>query len=258
VTRIFNPSKKDSQGNEVDEISEILKSELKSRQSLNASYSLRSFAKFLEVSPATISQVISEKRSLGRKSEEKVLEKLGYHSKASDRAKIKKPSKSSVKLEEDIFELIGKWYYFAILGLSEVKGSRADSRWIAKKLGITSQEANQAISRLIRLKIITLREDGSFYQSSPAIVTTDEVPSMAIQEYHKGILKLAQLRLEEVPVEQREFRSVTIAGNSKKINKAKKLIKELKDLVVDSLEVGPRDEVYQLSIQLFPFSKTEN
>jgi uncharacterized protein (TIGR02147 family) len=241
------------------EIAEILRSELKARQELNSAYSLRSFARFLDISPATVSQVISEKRSLGRKSQERVLNKLGYKGESFlNELPRKQPKTSSVKLEDDIFELIGKWYYFAILSLSEVEGSRADSRWIASRLGITVTEANSAMTRLSRLKIIEIRDDGSFYQSSPAIVTSDEVPSSAIQEYHKSILKLAQLKIEQVPVDKREFRSVTIAGNSKKIKKAKKIIKELKDMVVDSLETGSRDEVYQLSIQLFPLKKSEN
>ncbi len=233
-------------------IEEILKSELDERKALNEAYSLRSFARFLGISPTTLSQVISGKRSLGRNTQDKVLLKLGYQNKSSRALNVSKKEKKTVMLEEDVFELIGNWHYFAILSLGEIKGSKADPRWIAKRIGITVPQANHAMTRLSRLKIIEIGDDGSFFQVAASLVTSDEVPSAAIQEYHKSTLKLAQSKIEELSVEEREFRCVTIAGNSKKIKKAKEIIKELKDMVVDSLETGTRDEVYQLSIQLFP------
>lgn len=233
-------------------MSQLLDSELQKRQDLNPSYSLRAFAKYLEVSPATLSQVISGKRELGRKGQEKILSKLDIKE-ASNKNSTKKVE-SKLKLEEDIFELIAKWHYFAILGLSKVKGAKADPQWIAHKLGITIGEANKAIVRLERLGIIEISKDKSFTQISPTLTTKDEVPSAAIREYHQSILKMAQFKIEQVPVEEREYRSITFAGNSKQIKKAKKIIQELKDLVSESMEKGDCDQVYQFSVQLFPLS----
>lgn len=234
---------------------EILQSELAKRKELNPSYSLRAFAKFLDISPATLSQVISEKRHLGRKGQEKILDKLGIVS--SNELSLPEVEKPKLKLEEDIFEMIAKWHYFAILSLSEVKGAKADPRWIGSRLGISAEDANRAISRLERLGIIEIYGDNSFRQVSPPITTTDEVPSVAIQKFHQGLLSMAQLRIEQVPVEEREYRSLTFAGNSKKIKKAKKLIKQLKDLVSETMESGTKDNVYQFSVQLFPLTRGE-
>ncbi len=247
------------------DISLILEKELESRKKINSAYSLRSFAKFLEVSPATLSQVMSSKRTLGRKSEEKILSKLGIKSEGSrysdyvrsTKTKAEEQRTPSLKLEEDVFQLISNWQYFAILSLSELKDSKADPRWIARKLNIKVEEANKAIKRLERLQIIEILPDNSFKQIAPPLTTHEDIPSEAIRNFHRSVLGLAQIRLEEVPVEEREFRSVTIAGNSKRIKKAKKLIKELKELITDCMETGKTDEVYQLNIQLFPLSKGE-
>lgn len=239
----------------MNEISTILKVELETRQELNTAYSLRSFARFLETSPATLSQVISGKRQLGRKSQEKMLEKLGYRHNAPLN---KKPKKEEIRIQEDLFELIGHWYYFAILSLANLKGAKANPRWIASQLNITVEESNQAISRLERLGIIQINKDKSFQQISPPLKTTDEVPSMAIRNYHKSVLKMAQLKIDEVPVEKREYRAITISGNSKKLKRAKAIINELKELVSETLETGPSDTVYQLSIQLFPIVEQSN
>ena len=197
-------------------IAKVLADELKKRQEINPAYSLRSFAKMLGISPATLSQVISEKRPLGRKSQEKVLNKLGIKAESPISPQFIKVSQS-LKLEEDIFSLISRWHYFAILSLSEVKGSLAAPSWIASQLGISIQQANQAMTRLKRMGIIEIQDDGSYKQVCPPLTTTDEIPSTAIQNFHKGILDLAKLKIEQTSVEKREFRSITMAANSKNI-----------------------------------------
>ena len=84
--------------------------------------------------------------------------------------------------------------------------------------------------------------------------TTSDVPSGTIRRYHKGILGLAQNRIDQVDVKEREYSSITMAINTKNLAKAKKLTQEYKEEMLELLEKGPLDEVYQLSIQLFPLS----
>ncbi len=238
----------------MNDISKILEDELKKRRELNPHYSLRGFAKYLGTSPATLSQVISGKRSLGKKSTAKILDKLGL--KPDLEIKLKK-KRYKLTLDEQTFELISDWHYFAILNLSEVKGAKADPRWVASRLGITPEKANRAIALLKNLGVIEIYQDKSFKRIAPAIKTTDEVPSGAIRNFHQGLLKKAQLAIESVPINEREFRSITFAGNSQKMKKAKELIKQLKDLVEETMESGSKDQVFQFSIQLFPLTKGE-
>ena len=48
------------------------------------------------------------------------------------------------------------------------------------------------------------------------------------------------------------------AINTKKLTSAKELIRQFCDDMEDVLETGPRDEVYQFNIQLFPLSDTKS
>ncbi|MFZ4715555.1 MAG: TIGR02147 family protein [Bacteriovoracaceae bacterium] len=249
-------------------LSNLLKKELENRQSKNRAYSLRAFANFLGVSPATLSQLLSEKRAISSKMGKSMLEKLGlsprqqikYLTTLSKEAKslsndLEKDKQHSM-IQDDIFHLISDWYHFGILSLGELKHCQADPRWVARQLKIPVNVANEALGRLERLKIIEVK-NGTFKQIAPPLSTSNDIPSAAIRNYHRQILALAQSRLEQVAVEEREYSTVTMAVNTKKIHEAKKLIREFKKDMAELLETGSKSQVYQLSIQLFPLNDKE-
>lgn len=239
-------------------IQEILKIELEKRQKNNPAYSLRAFARFLEISPATLSQIISGKRGVSVKRLDAIVKKLGLSPKQQLKAMDIKSTanRKTVMLQEDEFKLISEWYHFAILSLGELKDNQADSRWIARRLNISLNQANQAMVRLERLGIIEVNA-GKFKQVGNPLKTTTDIPSASIRNYHKGLLSLAQNKLETVDVKKREYSSVTMAINTKKIKQAKELTQKYKEDMLALLDEGKLDEVYQLSIQLFPLSQKE-
>ncbi len=241
----------------VKKINTLLKKELEKRQRNNPAYSLRAFATFLEISPAALSQMISGKRGVSSKRFEQVIERLGLPmTELRPLIKSDKVRGESV-LKDDEFKLISEWYHFAILSLGELKSCRADSRWIARRLNIPMGTANEALVRLERMGIIAIK-DGRFKQTTLPLTTTTDVPSGTIRQYHKSILGLAQNKIESTPVELREFSALTMAINTKNILKAKKLVKEFKEDMLELLETGTKDEVYQLGIQLFPLTIKDN
>ncbi|PCI26797.1 hypothetical protein COB52_05645, partial [Candidatus Kaiserbacteria bacterium] len=121
------------------------------------------------------------------------------------------------------------------------------------RLNIPVNHANQALARLERMGLIEI-ERGKFNQATDSLRTTRDVPSGSIRRYHKGILGLAQNRLDQVDVKEREYSSITMSINTKNLAKAKELTQEYKEAMLELLEQGSLDEVYQLSIQLFPLS----
>ena len=62
----------------MNQIGDILKKELTQRQSNNPAYSLRAFARFLEISPATLSQIISGKRGVSVKRLDHIMNKCCF------------------------------------------------------------------------------------------------------------------------------------------------------------------------------------
>lgn len=244
----------------MNSISLVLQQELAKRVKRNPSFSLRAFAKFLEVSPATLSQVISNKRSLSMKAGANILQKLGYSPNEQlnflASTEMKESEIKRVQISEDKFRLISEWYYFAILSLGEIPNNKSDPRWIAKRLGISAALANKAMQLLSRLEIIEVK-NGSFKQIHPPFKTTDDIPSEAIRKYHANILSLAAEKLESVDVKEREFTAVTMAINSKNLQKAKELTKKYKREMSELLEGSKADRVYHLAIQLFPMDLKE-
>lgn len=244
----------------MNSISLVLRHELDKRMKRNPSFSLRAFAKFLEISPTTLSQVISNKRNLSMKTGSDILQRLGFS--PNEQLNLIANFESNIidikntQISEDKFQLISDWFYLAILSLGELPNTKADPRWIAKRLNITQAMANTALQRLERLNIIKIK-NGSFKQIHPPFKTSDDIPSAAIRSYHTNILNLAIEKLETVDVKNREYSSVTMAINSKNLSRAKEMTRKYKKEMSKLLETGKVDKVYHLAIQLFPMDIEE-
>jgi uncharacterized protein (TIGR02147 family) len=231
----------------------ILRQELEKRQKNNSAYSLRAFAQFLAISPAALSQMMSGKRGISVKRLELIIEKLALPASELKGLLKNKVEKKQTVLSDDQFKMIADWQHYAILSLGELRQNKADPRWIAKRLNIPLGLANESLQRLSRMGLIEIKE-GRFKQVKSSLTTLHDIPSSAIRNFHKNILGLAQNKIESVEVNEREYSSTTMAINSKNLNKAKKLVREFRDELLEILGTGPLDEVYQFSMQLFPLS----
>ncbi len=243
----------------------FLVQELSVRKAKNPQFSLRSFARVLNMSPAQLSLLINGKRNLTSKQASKIIDKLNLTKNEavnllSDTAPLLEKLKTNMtdlhSLSDEEFNLISDWTHFAILSLSRLKNNKSNAKWIAKKLGIDPIKAMEAFLRLQRLGLIEITSN-SFKQSKRPLTTTTDVPSAAIRRYHKQNLDLAREKIETVPIGRREFSAITMAVNPTKINKVKKMINEFKQLVCQELEDDQVSEVYTLSIQLFPLTEGE-
>jgi len=228
-------------------------------RSKNPSYSLRAMARSFKTSPAHLSQVLSGKRPMTDKFALKVSNKLDLSPLEMKMALAELSSSDETSLpfdliEDEKFKLVSDWHHFAILSLSQVPDSKANVRWISQRLGIDYHVAKAAFERLRKLGMIKV-ENGSYHQVPKALHTTNDVPSSAIRKYHKQNLELAAGKLDEVDVNLREFSAITVATSLKKLPLAKKLIRKFKADIYELLNVGKKEEVYTLSIQLFPVSK---
>jgi uncharacterized protein (TIGR02147 family) len=225
----------------------------------NSAYSLRSMARSFDTSPAQLSQILSGKRPMTNKFAFKVADKLGLsplelREALTEKIGSRRANADFTLLAEENFKIIADWHHLAILSLSQVPDAKADCKWIAQRLGIDYHEAKAAFDRLRRLKFIEIK-NGSYHQVPKPMHTTNDVPSGAIRKYHKQNLELAARKIDDVGVEDREYSAITVAANPKKLAAAKKMIRQFKTDLAELLETGPKEEVYTLSIQLFPVSK---
>ena len=204
------------------------------RQLRNPAYSIRAFARDSGLSAPLISQIFNGNRSLTPKSIHKATANLDLDREEQDaiqKSWLSPDSRAEAELitfttiPNDTFKLISRWYHFAILSLSDVKGCRFDASWIAERLGISYFDAKDALRRLLDLGIIEVVGD-RFRQSCEPLESSRDIPSVAIRKHHQSLLELAQKSLLHDNVAERYFGSLALSVKSEDIDDAKDMLRE--------------------------------
>jgi len=242
----------------------FLQQELARRCSRNSQYSLRSFALQLDKDHSTLSQLLRGKRPMTAKMIEQIGCKIGLERDLIDsfiaREKVAGPSDAPLaeiqQLTQDTAELVSNVYHYTILELVRLKEFKADSRWIARVLGITTDEVNIALNRLIRLGLLEMADRNRWVdKSGDTTASFDEFTGIAIQRLSEQVRKLFMRALRETPQEYRALSSTTMAVNTARLPAALELIAKFRRELAESLEsTDDCNEVYQLEISLFPIS----
>ena len=227
----------------------------------NARYSLRAFAKSLELDPSSVSQILSGKRPISKNTIQAICEKLLTTPKDLKAFGLMQSAtgadESYFQVGVDTFSAISEWYHYAILELTFVSGFKADPKWISRKLSITTEEAKTAVERLKRLGLL-LEENGSLIKSSKLLTNQSNVnTSAAHKELQKQVVEKALLSIDECHPEEKDITSMTMAIDEKNMSKARELIRKFRRDLCSLLEDGEQTRVYNLGIQLYPISKQE-
>ena len=256
-----------------ENFNDILKEELRQRYEMNPQYSMRSFAKYLDMSPGSICDIINGKQGISKDRAGKIAEKLGFNKSETDyfltlvesaharNKKQKKVAKQKLqeykeknysKLETDANEVLSDWYYFAILELTHVSNFLPNIEWVAKRLGIAPSLVQEAIERLQRLKLLSIEPDGSWKDLNNYLMTTNEVPSRNIRRLHHQIICKAHRSVSEQTISERNLNSLILSFDESKMEEAKKMIMDFQ--IKFNEKMGPNGSangVYCLAIQFF-------
>lgn len=247
----------------------LLQQELLKRCEKNPRYSLRAFAKTLQVSHATLSHLIAGRRPLTSKMIQALgkslnlsFEDLKLYMDNVSELKNQQPETSTYhELTADTFTVISEWYYDAIAELTHLKSFKGDIKWIAKVLGISVTEVNIAVERLQRLELLEITKAGKWIDLSKNNSTAldPDFTTAALKKYQKKILELSAIALDEIPKSEREHVSNTIAIQKSDVVEVKKKINSFRFRLSQYLQrkdVNP-NEVYQLAISFFPITKKD-
>ncbi len=235
---------------------EYLRVDFQERSQKNGSFSLRSYARMLAISPTHLSLILAKKRKVSAASAIKIANQLGVSPSETlfrlnpNESPQEKSEYARTQIPMEDFKLISRWYHFAILGLAELKSNVADGSWIADKLGISEVIATEAFHTMVKAGYLRL-ERGQF-RVQQTVETKSDVSSAEVRKYHKQVLHLASLKIEDVEMAQREFLSMTLAINPRNIQAAKEMIRKFKNQFANEQEGPNMKEVYQLNIQFFP------
>jgi uncharacterized protein (TIGR02147 family) len=252
---------------------EFLKNELDSRKTANSSYSLRAFARDLELTPPVLSSILNGKKGISTERAKKIAQKLklnknqfewfvasagSLHARSQ---KVRSTFKEKMSLCEkpnefnelslDYFKVIADWYHFAILELTYLENFQADFEWIAEKLGISTKEVSDAVARLLKLDLLEIK-NGRWIDTFKFLVTPNDVPSLSLKKYHSQLIQKSQKALFDQDVEKREYGSHVVSIDSDKLPELKKYIREFRnnfEKLVNSSK--KKNDVYCLSLQFF-------
>lgn len=251
-----------------------LKTELSRRLTANRAYSLRAFARALDMDVAALSRVLAHKKALTPKAARKIVGRIGFTQEQSDaflasvaadkarpaalEALKPAPVPSFDAVSAEVFHVISEWYHYAILELSLTEGFRSDYRWIGKALGISALEAKLAVERLLGLGLLSADADSQWRKTQKNITTADKSKtSAAHRAYQAAILDKAKFSLENDPIAERSMTGMTMAIDPSLLPVARAAIEEFMAKMCALLETGAQKQVYQLGINLFPLQKKE-
>ena len=107
----------------------LLKKHLVEMKKRNPSYSLRAFARKLEISPSALSEIIAGRRKVSRRTAARVFGKINMTSSEQEKLNALMRQEDSRKpLPEDVFSIIAGWQYYAILSLFELSSPPKSAR----------------------------------------------------------------------------------------------------------------------------------
>lgn len=242
--------------------SEFLLNEFQRQKTLLPSLTNAQFAKGLGIPASRLSDYINGRRVMTISVAKQVSKNLSLGHADSEHLKnlidLDKQKKKTLlpetQLRDDEFSVICDWYHFAILALMGLKSFQSEPQWIADRLNIPVEVTQTALDRLLRLGLIEYRNK-KLVATKAQLETTHNIPSESVRRSHRQSLQQVIDGMDAVPVHLRDVTSITVAINRKKINEAKGHIRKFRRKMAELMSQGPKTDVYNLNIQLFPVSK---
>ena len=173
-----------------------------------------------------------------------------------------KSERSSKPLEKDKLEFFSEWYHVVIremIGLPDFKNS---IEWICKKLSgkVLPEQVKKSLEMLERLKLVEKDQDSIIKNTSLDPSTPQEAVGHAIASFHQQMMQRAKESIPLVGPKRRDISALSLRISEKQAQAFKALIHdfEMKLLNLESEEDSAnRDQIYQLNVQFFPFTNTE-
>ncbi len=266
-----------------NEVIQIFTEKFKERVHANSSYSLRSFARDLKVSPSTLSEFFNGRKGISKKLALQLIERLNLPDwervyfeqlvqvECTRDLKLKKQAKLKLDLfkRENKFQLIQNkalkaltsWVELAILELTYIKDFQPNTKWIAKKLSVPEVTVELSTKRLIEAKLLEIdSKTEKWMDVSPLLTTTDGIPSESIRNFHRSVLNLALKKLDNTDINSRTVKTVVLSVSEKNKDEVKKILDEAINKIA---ELGDRkspdcNDVICFSGQIFSLLNKEN
>lgn len=255
---------------------DIIQDEFDRRKNKNRSYSLRAFARDLEVLPSQLSEVLNDRQGLSEHRAKKFAERMkldedlaelfvnlvvAKHGRSSTSRRLakknirKKSQGPSVVLTEAQFSQISQWYHFAILEM--LHHEAADAATLSKYFGLSQETVETAIEKFQSFGLLSLT-NGKYRRNSFYVATTHDVPSNSIKNYHRQITQKSLAAIDLFPVNDRDHSSANVLLSAEDMIEAKKMISSFCDSFIQRFKGQEgQPHVFALNLHLFPLRAPE-
>lgn len=156
-------------------------------------------------------------------------------------------------------EYFSEWYHPVIRELIAMSDFQNDISWIAKRLQnrVLPNEIKKSLQLLVDLGVIDYDgEKQTYVQVGRSIYPDRDVEVMAAVRFHQKMIEIAKEAVTKTSENRREINAMTLSLSREGFEEIRKAILELckKSMTVEENDKNKSD-VYQLNVQLFPFTK---
>jgi|GEM_PF-4003553 len=223
----------------------------------NAKFSLRSLARRFQVSPSTLSDLLNGRRAVSEKKALQMMEMVPDMDARRARAVregIAAAHRDPVVLAKKDYDLLLNWLNFGVLCSLELENAPGTEEEVAKLLGVAVPQVEACVERLNKADMVT-REDGVLKLTGSYFATEDNIQNDDLVKAHLNDMPRAAQALKTLSVEERDFTSVIVVGDSRKMAMAKLLTRRFLNKFCDVVKGTTADEIFKISVQIYPLTQ---
>lgn len=257
----------------------------KARKASRGGFSFRQFSQLAGLSsPNFFKLVIEGQRNLTEQSIEQTIAAIGLSGNAADyfrclvqwnqaksdkekadwleRLQASMPAHRRADLQLETMEYLSHWLYPVLREMVLWDEFRDDPYWVQRRLPthVDLKLISQALIFLKKHEFIVKSESGAYRVRDDIILSSDEVRSLAIRNYHRHVLDQAASMLEALPMDQREFGAIIINMPEASLPEMKAKLKSFRDELMnwsmaEAKKAQGSEAVIQFNFQMYPQAK---
>lgn len=238
----------------------VLREQFAVIKSANPRFSMRAFAKKLDLSIGTMSDLLNDKATITADRAAKVLNELKVGARERNELLLmmnKQPIIDKKDLPDDLYAMITDWQNRMILFSFDLEEPNRDVTVLSKKLRMSVSDINEIIKGFVSKGLLSRDQDGKISRNQEIWASSDGRPNKSLINLHTSSLKMSLEVFPTIPTEKRDVSTINFAGCPEKLDEVRKEIRKFYEKVLVIMESGPRTEVYQFSMQLLPLAYHE-
>lgn len=236
---------------------EFLSKIFEEKNSMDSSYSLRSFAKDVNIEASSLGQMLKGKRKITDSSFNLLAFELNLKKEEIQRREnLYISGLSNLQIAaEDFAELQRHWYYFAILELTHLEDFKPNVKWVSNRLKLEESVCRKAIELLFSTSAL-LESEGRWEDNfeNLTLITSEDMDIESGRNCQIEFLDLSRDSILNIPAHEKSHTSVSVAIDENFIPQIKDEIRVFRRRIMKEYvnKSKKKNRIYNMQINLFP------